>query len=320
MHVRPVHVRPVRLTVPGNLLLLGEYAVLEEGGLGLAMAVDARVKLQVSPARSLSIEAVRPGNSISWTADRQGESPVLDCAVEAVSRWLGAPCAAQVHLDSSDLFMKDGRKAGMGSSAAVSVALVCGLLDAAGAGAAARGADACTLALQAHRRAQGGRGSGYDVMTSFHGGCGLFKGGADPRWEPYELPGSPRVLLFAGPAPVATAEAVGLYETWKGRNPGPAGDFLRESNNAVASFVRARTEAQAMLWFTASRELGIELGRSIGVPAELPIPAGLDPKWCKALGAGNELGLCLLPPGAEPPPDGSLRLVPRSDTGVRWEE
>ena len=29
-----------RFTVPGNLLLAGEYAVLEEGGLGLARAVE----------------------------------------------------------------------------------------------------------------------------------------------------------------------------------------------------------------------------------------------------------------------------------------
>jgi phosphomevalonate kinase len=314
-----MHVSPVRLTVPGNLLLLGEYAVLEEGGLGVAMAVDARVRLEASPAQGLAIEAVWPGRSISWTPGRQGESPVLDSAVDTVTRWLGAPCAATVRLDSSDLFTPDGRKTGLGSSAAVSVALVCGLLDAAGAGSAARGADACTLALQAHRRAQGGRGSGYDVLTSFHGGCGFFKGGADPGWERCALPGTSRVLLFAGPAPVSTAEAVGLYGTWKENNPGAARDFLRESNNAVMSFVRARSDAQTLLWFTACRELGIELGRSIGVSAELEIPTGLDPKWCKALGAGNELGLCLLQPGAEPPGDASLRLVPPADTGVKWE-
>jgi hypothetical protein len=129
-----------------------------------------------------------------------------------------------------------------------------------------------------------------------------------------------RVLLFAGPAPVSTADSVRLYGTWKEQNPEAARDFLRESNNAVTSFVRAASVAQALLWFTACRELGIELGRSIGVSAELPIPPGLDPKWCKALGAGNELGLCLLPSGAEPPPDGrSLRLVSRADTGVKWE-
>jgi phosphomevalonate kinase len=312
-------VSPVRLTVPGNLLLLGEYAVLEEGGLGVAMAVNARVRLEASPSQSPAIEAVWPGRSISWTPDRQGESPVLDSAVHAVTRWLGAPCAAKIHVDSSDLFTQDGRKTGLGSSAAVSLALVCGLLDAAGAGAAAHGAKACTLALQAHRRAQGGRGSGYDVLTSFHGGCGLFTGGADPGWEPCALPGTPRVLLFAGPAPVSTAEAVEMYGTWKENDPGAARDFLRESNNAVTSFVRSRSDAQALLWFTACRQLGIELGRSIGMTAELEIPPGVDPKWCKALGAGNELGLCLLPPGAQPPDDASLRLVPQADAGVQWE-
>jgi phosphomevalonate kinase len=316
-----MHVSPVRLTVPGNVLLLGEYAVLEEGGLGVAMAVDARVRLEASPAQGLAIEAVWPGRSISWAPDRRGESPVLDSAVDAVSRWLGAPCAAKVHLDSSDLFTPDGRKTGLGSSAAVSVALVCGLLDAAGAHSAARGADARTLALQAHRRAQDGRGSGYDIVTSFNGGCGLFKGGADPGWEMCTLPGSPRVLLFAGPAPVSTAEAVTRYREWKDRNPEAAQDFLSESNNAIASFLRAGSEDKALPWFRACRDLGLELGRSIGVPAELRVPSGLDPEWCKALGAGNELGLCLLPPGVEPPAgDPRCRLIARSDTGVSWQE
>jgi phosphomevalonate kinase len=313
-------VNPVRLTVPGNILLLGEYAVLEEGGLGVAMAVDTRVRLEASPAESLLIEAMWAGRTISWTPERRGESLLIDAAVDAVTERLGRSCEAKIHLDSSDFFSPDGRKAGLGSSAAVSVALVCGLLHSAGEGSAARG-EAPLLALQAHRRAQGGRGSGYDVMTSFHGGCGLFRGGADPGWDPCTLPADPRVLLFAGPAPVSTADAVRSYMEWKECNSAAAQDFLRESNNAIMSFVQAGSDVQALLWFGACRELGIELGRSIRVPAEMPVPQGLDPLWCKATGAGSELGLCLVPPGVPVPADREgLRLVRRADTGVTWEE
>lgn len=311
----------VRLTVPGNILLLGEYAVLEEGGWGLAMAVGTRVRLEASPARSLVIEAVWSGSPISWTPKRRGESPLIDAAVDVVSERLGRSCAAKVFLDSSDFFSRDGRKAGLGSSAAVSVALVCGLLESAGEDSAARGPEAELLALRAHRRAQGGRGSGYDITTSFHGGTGLFRGGASPVWDPCTLPGDPRVLLFAGPAPVSTADAVARYLTWKERNPAAARDYLRESSNAILSFVQAGFDARSLLWFSACRELGIELGSAIGVPAEVPVPPGLDPKWCKAVGAGNELGLCLLPPGAQTPPDlEGIRLVLRADTGVTWGE
>jgi phosphomevalonate kinase len=313
----------VRLTVPGNILLLGEYAVLEEGGLGLAMAVETRVQLEASPAPSLSIEGTWPGSSISWIPDRRGTSPLVEAVVDTVSEWLGRPVQARVHVDSSAFFTPDGRKAGLGSSAAVSVALVCGLLRA--SGQAERAPDvpgpALHLALQAHRLSQGGRGSGYDVFTSFHGGLGIFRGGASPAWEPCTLEGDPGVLLFPGPAPVSTAESVARYSQWKKRNPGPARDFLRESNSSILSFAQSGSPSDARKWLGACRKLGIELGRSIGVPAELPVPAGLDPLWCKSLGAGNELGLCLLPRGARHPADAQgVRMVRRAETGVAWAE
>jgi len=309
----------VRLTVPGNILLMGEYAVLEEGGLGLAMAVETRVRLEASPAPSLSIQGAWPGSSVSWAPEHRGTSPLVEAVVDTVSGWLGRPVTARVQVDSSAFFTPDGRKTGLGSSAAVSVALVCGLLRASGHPGPAP--EAPGLALQAHRRAQAGRGSGYDVFTSFNGGSGIFRGGASPTWEPRAAGVDLEVLLFPGPAPVSTAESVSRYFEWKERNPGPAGEFLLESNRSILSFVRADSPSDACTWLGACRKLGIELGRSIGVPAELPVPAGLDPLWCKSVGAGNELGLCLLPRGAPLPADApGARLVQRAETGVTWAE
>ena len=319
----------VRLTVPGNILLLGEYAVLEEGGLGLAMAVDTRVLLEATSAEGLVIEAAWPGSSVSWTPEHREVSPLISSSVDTISEHLGRCPGAHAKVDSSAFFSPDGRKNGLGSSAAVTVALVCGLMQVAGADPSPRDNVVPGLALQAHRRAQGGRGSGYDVVTSFHGGTGLFRGGPEPGWQPCALPHNLRPLLFSGPAPVSTADAVDAYGRWKERDPSAARDFLRESNNAILSFIRAGSDIQAQLWFSACRELGIELGNTIGVSAELPIPPGRDPKWCKALGAGNELGLCLLPPGVEPPAGdarrrvdvpGGFRPIVQSDTGVTWEQ
>jgi phosphomevalonate kinase len=308
----------VRLTVPGNILLLGEYAVLEEGGLGFAMAVEPRVLLEAAPAPSLSIEGTWPGGSVHWKTGQRSSSALVEAAVSTVTEWLGCPVRAKVRVDSSAFFTSEGRKAGLGSSAAVSVALVCGLLRAAGRGDVP---DAPGLALKAHRLAQGGRGSGYDVFASFHGGSGLFRGGAAPWWEPRALPGGFDVLLFAGPAPVSTAESVSRYLQWKERTPGPARDFLLESNNSILSFVESIAPTDALKWLRACRRLGIELGRSIGVPAELPVPRGLDPFWCKSLGAGNELGLCLVPRGTHLPAEvPGVRPAQLAETGAAWEE
>jgi phosphomevalonate kinase len=63
-----------------------------------------------------------------------------------------------------------GLKLGLGSSAAVSVALTAALQQfAAGHG------DAGTIAMEAHHRFQGGRGSGVDVAASLHGGVILYR-------------------------------------------------------------------------------------------------------------------------------------------------
>lgn len=307
------------LSVPGNILLLGEYAVLEEGGLGLAMAVETRVRLEAAPAPRLSIEGTWTGSPVEWTPDRRGTSALVEAAVDVATAWLGSPPCGKVRVDSSAFFTADGRKAGLGSSAAVSVALVCGLLRV--AGAAPRVPDIPGLALKAHRLSQGGRGSGYDVFTSFHGGSGLFRGGEAPAWEPRALFDDLDVLLFAGPAPVSTAESVSRYSLWKERNPAAARDFLRESNEAILSFAASRTVPDARRWLGACRALGIELGRSIGVSADVPVPSGLDPLWCKSLGAGNELGACLAPRGEHLPAGlQDVRRVQRAETGATWEE
>jgi phosphomevalonate kinase len=309
-------VTAVRLTVPGNILLLGEYAVLEQGGLGLAVAVEPRVRMEALPGTELRVQGRWPGGS--------GESPLITAAVQTVSEYLHLPCTGSLRVDSSSFFSTEGRKTGLGSSAAVAVALVCGLLWLAGRGSA--DPEAVSLSVRAHRRAQGGRGSGYDVLTSFHGGTGLVHGGTSPSWEPCTPPVGRGIVLFPGPAPVSTADAVERYASWKARNPGPARDFLRESNDAIRSFSRSRSLEEALPLFSICRRLGIDLGKEMGVPAELTPPPGFDPRWCKALGAGSELGCCLLPPGGDWLPRGDWpssgrigTLVSRAETGAVWE-
>jgi phosphomevalonate kinase len=306
----------MRLSVPGNLLLLGEYAVLEDGGLGLAAAVDRRVRCTVEAAPGLSVRGTWPGGAVQWTPSSPGDGPLVPAVVEIVEQWFvdsgaGRPALrAAMELDSAPFFLPGGRKSGLGSSAAVTVALTCALLAAGGRADAVRDGTAFRLAVQAHRRAQGGAGSGYDVACSFHGGLGLFHGGAEPRWEPCRLSWTPSLLLFSGPAPVSTAPAVRRYSEWKARCPAEARAFLEASNRAVAAFVRAGSEAEACARLAECRDLGISLGRSIGVSAEVPVPEGLEARWCKAAGAGNELGVCLRAAAGGPP----------ADRGVTWEE
>jgi phosphomevalonate kinase len=313
----------VRLSVPGNMLLLGEYAVLEEGGIGLAMAVERRVRAASAPAPALRVEGTWPGGAAAWSADRPGGSPLVSAAVTTVAQWIGGDASlprARISVDSAAFFMPGGRKAGLGSSAAVAVALTCALLEAAGRRDAVRDGTACRLSILAHRRSQGGAGSGYDAACSFNGGLGIFRGGAEPRWEPCPLSWRPVVSLFPGPAAVSTADAVRRYAEWKARSPRAARDFLEESNRRVLAFIGARSASEAMQALAECARLGIALGQSIGVPAGIAAPAGVDAGWCKTVGAGNELGMCMLPANAHPPEAPGLFPAPLAERGVTWEE
>jgi phosphomevalonate kinase len=317
----------MHVSVPGSILLLGEYAVLEEGGLGLAMAVERRVQISSAPAESLSIHGAWPGGSSVWTPRDASASPLITAVVGAVEKWLREPddrkisWGVRITVDSSALFSVDGRKSGLGSSAAVTAGLVFALLRAAGRRSTSTDDAVLPLAIRAHRAAQGGVGSGYDVSTSFHGGMGIFHGGALPLWEPCRLREDPVVFLFPGPSPVSTSESIRRYALWKKTNPDDARAFLEESNRNVGEFVRARSAAEAALWLRACRDLGITLGRSIGVPAEIRTPSGLEASSCKALGAGNELGACIMPRGsAAPLEDELIRRVTAGAEGMAWEE
>ena len=322
----------MRASVPANLLLLGEYAVLEEGGLGLAVAVDPRVRISAAPGRpGAGLEvAARMDTELRWTPrkprepqDPRGDSrtALLAAAVEVCSP--AGPPPGSIEVDSSDFFF-GGRKGGLGSSAAAAVGL-CWALLALAAGFPPQPAAVLEAALAAHRRAQGGHGSGYDVFASFHGGAGLFAGGARPSWQPLDLPWLEPLYLFHGERSLSTPVAIGKYREWRLRRPEEAGSFLEKSNRLVWSFSRAASRLEALGSLRRCRELGLRLGESIGVPAAIR-PAGdwdgIRAEDCKALGAGNELGLAFpeLPP--EMPPDGlpeSLRPARLASQGLAQE-
>jgi phosphomevalonate kinase len=137
---------------PGKAILCGEYAVLH-GAPGIAVAVDRVV---------IASEGATPPKS---------DSPFVRAAMEHALRAGGAALdAAQV--DSSALY-ENGEKLGLGSSAAVTAAVV-GLSLA----KAKRTLDPRTLfaiADAAHAEAQRTRGSGVDVACSVFGGAIRFQ-------------------------------------------------------------------------------------------------------------------------------------------------
>ncbi len=168
---------------PGKLVICGEYAVLE-GAPAIAVAVDVAARARVSAADACRLGVAGDGDwCFRWDASGlprwldtppAGQGRVLD-AVSATLAAAGLVQASrlEIRLDTLAFQRRDtggvSQKLGLGSSAAITVALTAALL--------ARGGDAdrqrpalLDLCTAAHRRLQGGSGSGIDVATAVHGG------------------------------------------------------------------------------------------------------------------------------------------------------
>ena len=137
----------VSASAPGKIVLSGEYAVLWDAP-AICMAVNRRAVATVSPSEDGECRLETPG------FDGMDQYRVLDALLD------GARPAHRYTLDTT-AFFDDGRKTGIGSSAALTVAL---------AAAISAAADVVDTAMAAHRRLQGGRGSGVDVAAAVHGG------------------------------------------------------------------------------------------------------------------------------------------------------
>jgi len=174
------------ISVPGKIILLGEYAVLE-GSPALSAAINryCRISADFSPSDTFTFQAVNlniPPLECKITDNGEIEYPgdispdlfkqyrhVLAAFEHANQLTAGDIPPLHLSIDTSEFYLKEsGQKLGLGSSAAVTVGCLATLLH--GARVDLTLTDFLNLALKAHQTAQSGRGSGVDIATSQSGG------------------------------------------------------------------------------------------------------------------------------------------------------
>ena len=195
-------------SAPGKILVAGEYAVLY-GAQAVLIAVNRRAHA-------------------SLVAESQKLSPFLAALRQSLVDHYGVrndavSAAANVRVDSQDLYGTDGTKYGLGSSAAVTVAATTLCLDAIGEHNPAL---IHRIAHQAHAQAQqarGVRGSGADIACSIFGGVITAQPGKKDGSLPTvkQLPFSPQVTWVAIWTGVAadTVTLVKQVEQFRGQMP-----------------------------------------------------------------------------------------------------
>ena len=167
---------------PGKLYLAGEYAVVNPGNPALLMAVNRYVEARVSSSeRWLVTSAQFSGSQVVMggyvPANLSFASAALEIARNYASKVSEREVCGHVHIDSH-LQSDDGTKFGLGSSAAVCVAVVRAVLAAYGVQASP--VTVFKLAATAHFLVQG-NGSLGDVAASSMGGLVYYRS-PDREW------------------------------------------------------------------------------------------------------------------------------------------
>jgi phosphomevalonate kinase len=226
-------------SAPGKIVLSGEYAVLF-GAPAICMAVDRRAVVSLQPSENCRVHS--PGFT---GEDRFG-------VVDAVSP--GSRPPFEIELDTS-AFAERGNKIGIGSSAALTVALTAALADS---------TNVLDPALAAHGRLQSKAGSGVDIATAVHGG--LIRYIQSPR-SVQEIPwpdGLSMRVIWTG-VPVSTAAK--LHKLFE-KPPRTSRMFFAEVASAVAdAWCTGRVDdvlgaykfmyIQALRKFSVDHDLGI---------------------------------------------------------------
>ena len=264
-------------SAPGKAVLCGEYAVLD-GAPAVCMALDRRARVTVTPRAADWTRVSAPGytaaegffrvvdGNVEWL---QGASEFS--LVDAVLRSIATLPERVVSIELDTDAFRDrasGEKIGIGSSAALTVALL----------AALRGTeDVRTDAMDAHRQLQQGAGSGVDIATSVRGGLLEYRTEAAEitalRWPA----GLHYRLVWSGIAVDTRAKLAHL-------------DNTAASETRAALVQAAMTMAKA--WRSATRVLGeypayIESLRRFSVDHGLGIfDAGHDELCTEAAAAG----------------------------------
>ncbi len=172
----------VNVAAPGKALILGEYAVLE-GYPAVVQALNKYARVEIRPDKQFTVSALplldQPlafqfdhQQRFEWqNASSQQHLPFVAPLMRALGDWHSNQKQCwSLTLDTQQFFTPSGDKIGLGSSAALTVALAAAWYQQQHAGQVFDKNRWLPLLVELHRSLQDGRGSGADIAASLFGG------------------------------------------------------------------------------------------------------------------------------------------------------
>ena len=193
----------IHTSAPGKIVLCGEYVVLD-GAPALGAAVNRRAEVLITASNADSHVVRCPGladGQFSFTVGADGEFEWHEVAqslpdfslLEQTWRSLKPRLSGTIDLildTSAFADAETGDKFGLGSSAALTVALSAAL-----AGLQQKQVDTESM-IATHRRFQDGRGSGIDIAIAHCGGTISYRTGDTPRASPLKWKAGLECAIF----------------------------------------------------------------------------------------------------------------------------
>lgn len=255
----------IEVTAPGKLYIAGEYAIVEPGHPAIIVAIDQFISVSIGPAKkSGSIQSAQYSDMpIRWT--RRKNELVLDirdnpfhyilAAIHFTEKFAQEKGKQLAFFDlkvTSELDNSNGRKYGLGSSGAVTVATVKALNAFYDLNLSQL--ELFKLATLAHLNVQG-NGSCGDIAASCYGGWLAFST-FDHDWvldklatekmttliesdwpnlkiEPLQVPEDLRLLIGWTGSPASTSDLVDQVHQSREEKKNSYENFLNESKNCV---------------------------------------------------------------------------------------
>ncbi len=304
---------PIIASAPGNLMLLGEHAVLH-GRAALVAATDVRLQVVLAP-RSDDLVRIR-----STLGEHETTLAALDDA-PAFRFVMAALRRVRERLPSGlDLEVRSGfsSRVGLGSSAAVTAAMVAALAQ--WTGAPGDPAALFAAGLDVIRTVQG-LGSGADLAACVHGGVVRYR--MTPR-ELEPIAGQPELVLVYSGYKTPTPEVVRQVEARRQRHPELFTRVFDAMDTSVAAAVPALANGD---WRTLGEIMNFNHGLldALGVNtpelAEIVFRLRRQPGIHGAKISGSGLGDCVVGLGRTDPAGLGYELIPVAvaHAGVRLE-
>lgn len=258
---------------PGKLVVVGEYAVLE-GHQALGLAIDCRVSIEwltqssgPSTMRFVPLVTEALTYPLDQTSDAASSKEIVAWVASILQSW--APEALDssfsLTIDSRALYDQHGHKLGLGSSAAVAVAL-------AGIGMALTQQPMKDL-HQAHRQLmalhQGAQGSGVDLAIAMAGGAIRYQRALSseqsPYWEAISWPKAMAGLMVFSGQSASTPSFIKAYRAWQSEHP----DQWQSTVDGMAQCARDTISALDRGDWAAFEEGFTEYGTRMGTMGDL---------------------------------------------------